>query len=71
MLVPGIDYVIRVIPLPKRINGFVTYDDEARANIYINENISDELKLEAFNHELRHVWLNDAFREDDIRSVEG
>ena len=67
---PGIDYVIRVIPLPKRINGFVTYDDEARANIYINENISDEQKRQAYQHEMRHIRRNDTSNGMEISAVE-
>lgn len=71
MLVDGSDFVIRVVPLPATVNGFVTYDEEARANIYINENIDEEKQKHTALHELRHVWLNDAFRDGNIRSVEG
>lgn len=70
MLVDGSDFVIRVIPLPATINGFVTYDEEARANIYINTNIDEEKQKHTVLHELRHVERDDVSMEIDIQQAE-
>lgn len=71
MLVDGADYVIRVTSLPCKVNGFVTYDEDARANIYINDRITIERQKQTVLHELWHVWRGDVFGIDDIRTVEG
>ncbi len=70
MLVPGVDYVIRIIPLPDKVNGFVTYDDENRANIYINSNLDRESQRKTVLHELRHVLENDVSNDVGIQQVE-
>jgi Zn-dependent peptidase ImmA (M78 family) len=70
VLVPGVDYVIRIIPLPDKVNGFVTYDDENRANIYINSNLDRESQRKTVLHELRHVLENDVSNDVGIQQVE-
>jgi Zn-dependent peptidase ImmA (M78 family) len=70
VLVLGVDYVIRLISLPNGVNGFVTYDDENRANIYIRSGMSMEQQRKTALHELRHVLENDVSNDAPIRSVE-
>lgn len=65
------DYVIRFVSLPHDVQGFTTYDEEARANIYINSEISEREQRKAISHELKHVLKSDAFTEESIRIIEG
>lgn len=69
-LVPDSDFVIRLIPLPRRVNGFVAYDSDARANIYINSELDISAQMEAVRHELDHVFRCDAYGDASIFSIE-
>lgn len=67
----NMDYVIREVQMPPGIHGAIMYDDENRANIYINSNDTPERQLQAIWHELRHMVNEDMTNGRPIREIEG
>ena len=66
------DTFVYCVPLPSSINEMVTPCDGGEFTIYINETLSYEKKIEAYNHALRHI-ANGDFDCDttkDIHEVE-
>lgn len=64
------EYTIRVMDLPEGSRGFVLFDADDHANIYINARLSPAEQRKAADHELRHVANNDIYNDEDIRSIE-
>ncbi len=62
-------YVYRV-PLPRGINEMVTPNIEDEGfTIYIDENLTYEQSLRAYEHALRHITNND-FEKFDVDEIE-
>ena len=57
--------------MPNGVKGATYFSEDGFANIYINPRLSIFEQRATIEHELRHVKRDDAFRENDIRSVEG
>lgn len=64
------EYIIRVVDLPDGSRGFVTYDEDGFANVYINARLSYEGQHKSSDHEMRHLINDDIHNDDDIRVVE-
>ena len=64
------EYTVRVMDMPVSTPGFVTYDEDDHANIYINARYSREKNRRTAAHELTHVLHNDIHNADPIRAVE-
>lgn len=64
------EYTIRLVDLPVAAHGFVTYDDDDFANIYINARLSHDMQRETAEHEIDHVINDDIHSEADIRTIE-
>lgn len=69
----GSDFIVREVKgLPPTVEGAIMYDEDGRANIYINADLPDEKKKAAVEHELWHMINDDLHNEvDDIRYIEG
>ena len=50
-----IDYYVRPIPLPRRVEGVSIPNDDGSFDIYINSNLPPELQQKTLEHELRHL----------------
>ena len=64
------EYVIRVMDLPVSSKGFVIYDDDDFANVYINARMNNETQHIASDHEIDHMIYDDIHNNDDIRTIE-
>lgn len=64
------EYLIRVMDLPDGSRGFVLYDDDDFANVYVNARLNDVARKKAADHEMEHVINDDIHNDDDIRAVE-
>lgn len=64
------DFVVRMVPLPGTIGGAVRLSEDGFANIYINDNMSQEARKKAFDHERRHIENNDFFSDRSIVEIE-
>ncbi len=47
--------IIRLIDLPLTVRGFTVKDENDDYNIYINARLSDDVRAEAFRHEVDHI----------------
>lgn len=64
------EYLIRLIDLPVNSRGFVIYDDDDFANIYLNARLNDETRRVGADHEMDHVIHDDIHSTKDIRVIE-
>lgn len=64
------EYIIRVMDLPICSKGFVVYDDNDFANVYINARYSHSTQTKAIKHEIDHIIHDDIHNQDDIRTIE-
>lgn len=64
------DFCVRIIDLPHSVKGFVTYDEDGFPNIYLNARISLYEQKRTMKHELRHIFRQDVFSEEEIRKIE-
>ena len=59
---------IYIVKLPPRIKAFTAPCADGYT-VYINESLSGEGRLKAYNHELRHIRRGD-FEKDDVQRIE-
>lgn len=64
------EYIIRVMDLPDGSRGFILYDDDDFANIYINAHLSHEGQRKTTGHEFVHLLNDDIHNDDDIKVIE-
>lgn len=64
------DVFVRVIELPSTIPALVALDPDGNYNIYINARLSHDEALRAYEHEKRHIFRNDFFRDAPIGIIE-
>lgn len=69
MLIEGMDYLIRYIPLPISVHGMTVLDENGFYNVYINICQSREVQLAALEHEMEHIKRNDFSRDDEPLEV--
>lgn len=64
------DVFIRFVPLPYSVRAVTLPNDDGTFDVYINDNLPDELRRKALRHELEHikkdhfydcnpVWINE------------
>ena len=56
-------------PLPMQVKGFAVLKDSV-ITIVINENLSPEARLEAYQHEIYHIEHDDFYSDKDINEIE-
>ena len=59
---------IRLIPLPFKVHGLVTPNDDGTYNVYLNERLPAELQRQYLSHELAHISGDHLY--DDVRTLE-
>lgn len=64
------NYCIRYVDLPCRVNGVTVMDREGFFNIYINARLDYYQQQKAIRHEFTHIVRGDFFREDELEDVE-
>ena len=62
--------ITRLIPLPATVKAMVALDSEGDYNIYVNDQLSHEMQVKSYQHEIRHIENNDFYNGEDIRLVE-
>lgn len=63
------DIYVYQVPLPRGINEMVTPCPDDSYTVYIDERLSDEKKLEAYQHALEHIKKND-WSKEDVQEIE-
>lgn len=64
------EYIIRVMDSPDGSNGFVVYDDDDFANVYVNARLNKAGQHKAADHEMEHIINDDIHNDDDIKTIE-
>ena len=64
------EYLIRVMDLPDGSRGFVVYDDDDFANVYVNARLNNVLQHKTADHEIDHISNDDIHSNEDIRAIE-
>lgn len=63
------DIYVYQVPLPRGIHEMVTPSLDDSYTVYIDERLSDEKKLEAYQHALEHIRQED-WRKDCVQEIE-
>lgn len=66
---PREDCRVTICKLPPHVKGLCTVKGTEEL-ILINEDLSDEAKLETLFHELRHLHRGDLYNEEPVSSIE-
>lgn len=56
-------------PLPGKIKAFVTLHDDVYT-IVVNENLNEEARIRAYEHEIRHIERGDLDLDWDLDQIE-
>lgn len=64
------DYCIRYIDLPCKVNGTTVQDASGFYNVYINSRLSYEAQQRAIIHELTHIRRDDFYSNDRLELIE-
>ncbi|MGX8698594.1 MAG: ImmA/IrrE family metallo-endopeptidase [bacterium] len=64
------EYFVRLIPLPERIDGVVSPNDDGSFDIYLNSRQPPARQQKWLEHELAHIRHDHFSREMDIASAE-
>lgn len=64
------EYCIRYIDLPCRVDGVTVMDKEGFFNIYINARLDYYSQQKAIVHELTHIARSDFYRESCLEDIE-
>lgn len=62
--------ILRLAPLPPRINAVTVVDSNGDFNIYVNENLSSEEQRRAYDHELTHIKRSHFFSDKPVSECE-
>ena len=62
--------ILRLAPLPARVNAVTVVDANGDFNIYVNENLSIEEQRRAYTHELEHIRRNHLFINKPVEECE-
>ena len=62
--------LLRLAPLPARVNAVTVVDANGDFNIYINEQLSIEEQRRAYKHELEHIRRNHLFINKPVEECE-
>lgn len=64
------DYFLRIVRLPRRVEGVTVVNNDGTFSIYLNELLSEEERRETLDHELRHIRLEHFYNEIPLLNAE-
>lgn len=64
------DYFLRIVRLPRRVEGVTVVNNDGTFSIYLNELLSEEERRETLDHELRHIRLEHFYNEVPLLNAE-
>ena len=65
-----IDYYVRYVSLPRKVEGATVPNDDGSFDIYINSQLSPEKRAQVLRHELRHLKAEHFYLDMPISSME-
>ena len=64
------DYFVRLVPLPRAVEGVTVPNDDGTFDIYINSVLPEAKRQAVLQHELRHIKGDHFYREMPIELME-
>ena len=64
------DIITRIIPLPRKVKGLVSVDEDGVYNVYISASLTREEQLKTFRHECKHIDREDLFSDLPVEALE-
>ena len=64
------DIIVRHVDMPTAVRGMTTLDEDGNYNVYINDRLSHDMRVETFKHEMMHVERDDHHRHIGIKNKE-
>ena len=58
--------IVRLAPLPPKVNAVVLVDENGDYNIYVNDRLSFEEARRAYKHEIEHIRRNHLFTDKPV-----
>jgi hypothetical protein len=65
------DVILRFVDMPTATKAMTVLDDDGNYNIYINDRLPYDARLEAYDHEIAHIKKGHFYSSADIRVKEG
>ena len=65
-----IDYYLRLLELPRRVEGVSVLNDDGSFDIYINSLLPSRRRLEVLEHELAHIRQEHFYLDMPISQIE-
>lgn len=62
--------ILRLAPLPSRVNAVTVVDANGDFNIYVNASLSVEARRAAYDHELEHIRREHFFTDKPVEECE-
>ena len=71
MPIEGRDYFVVVMPFGVPVPAFVRLNPDGMTyTMYFNSEYDKAHWLDAYEHEMEHIWRDDMFGDKDIREIE-
>lgn len=64
------EIIIRIVPLPEKINAATIPDENGDYNVYLSSRISEGRRRQALEHELRHIEKEHFYRSASVQEME-
>lgn len=61
---------INIIEKELTVNEMVVLNEDDSYSIFLNKNLCDEKKCDAFLHAMKHIWLGDFDKDRRVHEVE-
>ena len=65
-----VDYYLRLVELPVRVEGVTLPNSDGSFNIYINSLLSEDKRRQVLAHELRHIEKEHFYLDMSVRQME-
>ena len=62
------DVYVRIVKLPSQVRG-LSMPGLDGMNVYISEDLDENQRLEAYDHEMKHI-VNGDFEKTDVQEIE-
>lgn len=56
-------YFVRLVPLPASVHGVTLPNDDGTFDIYINETLSEAMRKDRLQHEIKHICEDHFYQE--------
>ena len=62
--------IVRLAPLPPKVNAVVLVDENGDYNIYVNARLNADTRANAYRHEIEHIRQGHFYQERPVADLE-